>query len=882
MSAGGLTLAFLAGCGGGGGAASPLANGDAGGIGALTLGSAHVEVDTDSGKVKITNLTEDPNARARNALYTGGAVSIETADLVVDNSTIGRRVVSVRLRNHTNEVIGATNGFRLVLQNLATGNQPGQDIRPGLTAGTLAGNGSSGATDGIALNANVQPTAVAAYGPNAILFGEATRVRLLRNGTVSTLRNGIGNVGGIVYLVDPTGRNEFAVYTERTNHRVQVINLSSGSVSTFAGTGVAGDVVGAPNVTQFNTPIGLALEPPTATGGALLVVDSVNNKVKRLPYIWTGGAPVAQTTSTRYSSVPGHSVAVSSTGSVAVSDPAGHRVRIFAGGGSNPTTIGTGSPGATVGLGNAAQFGTPTALAYIGETVYVHNQTSNYVQYITPVSGGATIQPSNWIVGYALGDSFGGFADGVGSSARLSSTTSGMASFGGNLVVADTGNFRIRDISSPGGRVDFGLPATFSATERVLLMNASGEMPSTAVFGGATPFVTVSNPVAARGTLDVPPLEFQVPSDVTRFSFTLQVEADTTNYTSADGVINASGPGNGSPNNFVRRILASSPMVLDGIRGSATAGLVTSLSYDNAGNLFWSEFNTVRRLDAKSGRVTTIAGLRDLNGNTDGSGETARFTDIRDIAVSGDGLRIFVVQNNHVIRQIFRAGQNPERRDNYFVSTAGGLAGSSGFVYGEGGTARLTSPLRVATNADGSIVFVAEDSSTIRTITRTGQGYAANEFSHSAVVTTISGLPPSDLDWSGGDTMVYNVLESGQPRIVAVTFGSWAYTFVTSPGTQDQDQSATSYQPTHVAVDTKGQITFVSNGSASNSRRVIRRVISPLSQTAYTLAGGGFSPSDATGDRISISADRIAVAPNGDVAYASPNGIHVVTRIIRR
>lgn len=814
-------------------------------------------------------------------MYTGGAVTIDTADLVVDTSTIGRRVVSVRLRNHTNEAIGPVGGFRVVLQNLAGGNLPGQDIRPGVVAGSIAGTGLAGSVDGIARSATVQPTAVAAFGPGSVAFGEATRVRLLRNGTVSTLRNGVGNVGGIVYLIDPSGRNEFAVFTERTNHRVQIINLSSGSLSTFSGSGVAGDAIGTPAATQFNTPIGLAVESSTPTGGALLVMDSGNNKVKRLPFTWNGGAPVPQTTSTRYSSVPGHAVAVSPSGSVAISDPAGHRVRIFPGGGSNSVTLGTGTAGTTVGLGNTAQFSAPTGLAYIGETAYVHSPTGNYVQYITPVPGGVPIQPSNWLVGYALGDGNSGFADGPGTSARLSNTAQGLASFGGNLFVADTGNFRIRDITSPGGRVDFGLPASFTSDEPVSLASKTGDLPPSGVFQQPHPFVTIPDAIPARGTLDLPPFEFTVPASVTRFSFTLQIEADTTNPVTPDGVINASAPGPGSPNSFVRNLIPFSPFPSDGPRGRASLGGVAGISFDAGGNMFWADTTTVRRMDAGTGRVQTIAGSLTSSGTVDGIGPVARFSFLRDLSISADGRNIYVVQANHVVRLIRLIDRDPADPGSWQVVTIGGVAGTSGNVYGNGDVARLNTPTSVVTNDDGSILYVSEGSPSIRRIVRNGTGTTSADFFHTTFLNT--GQPSvGDLGWSGGPYFAYIVTVSGEPRIVGIDLNNFSSTVAVAFGANDTDQPVAAFGVQNIALDPQGQLTFVSRSDASSGQFKLRRKLSVTSTTAYTLVGGGAALGDTTADRVDMAGGTFGIAPNGDIAYANSKGIFLVTRIIRR
>ncbi len=73
------------------------------------------------------------------------------------------------------------------------------------------------------------------------------------------------------------GSNGVLFVSEAAGHRVRRIALD-GTVTTLAGTGLPGGSDGSGNTATFNTPDGISMEPD----GNLLVVDSVNNAVRRI------------------------------------------------------------------------------------------------------------------------------------------------------------------------------------------------------------------------------------------------------------------------------------------------------------------------------------------------------------------------------------------------------------------------------------------------------------------------------------------------------------------------------------------------------------------------------------------------------------------------
>jgi hypothetical protein len=117
-------------------------------------------------------------------------------------------------------------------------------------------------------------------------------------------------------------------------------------------------------------------------------------------------------------------------------------------------------------------------------------------------------------------------------------------------------------------------------------------------------------------------------------------------------------------NNTIRKIVASTGVVTtlagnpglrgsgDGTKSTATFNLPDSITTDGV-NLYVSDTynDTIRKIVISTGIVTTIAGYAGASGNTDGSGTSARFS--YPWGITTDGTSIYVVDNwNNSIRKI--------------------------------------------------------------------------------------------------------------------------------------------------------------------------------------------------------------------------------------
>lgn len=182
------------------------------------------------------------------------------------------------------------------------------------------------------------------------------------------------------------------IVADRGNNRIKMIT-PAGEVSVIAGTGVAGTLDGAANVAQFRNP---------------------------------------------------YKVGIDKDDNIYVADNGNHRVRKIAAGTGIVTTIAGSSAGFLDGVGTAARFNGPIAIATdLNGNVYVADNNNHAVRKIAP--GG--------LVTTIGGNGTTGYSDGVWPNVRFANP-SGVAVDGeGNVLVADRKNNRIRKITVSTGVV---------------------------------------------------------------------------------------------------------------------------------------------------------------------------------------------------------------------------------------------------------------------------------------------------------------------------------------------------------------------------------------------------------------------------------------------
>jgi len=393
------------------------------------------------------------------------------------------------------------------------------------------------------------------------------------------------------------------------------------------------------------------------------------------------------------------------------------------------------SSGSADGTGWAARFGFPGGVrADSGANVYVSDGYYNTIRRVTPAGVVTTI------AGVA-GQS--GSTDGPAATALFNGPGGVAIDSSGNLYVADDGNYTIRKIS--GGTV-----STLAGTAGI-----QGEKDG---LGANAQFYDPQN---------------------------LAVD-------SAGNIYVADGKGN-----VIRKVTPGGNVTT--FAGSGTAGSIdgqgiaaefddpTGIAVDASGNVYVADFgNDTIRMISPAGAVTTLAGLAQSSGSTDGAGQGARFDGPAGVAVDGFGNVYVADSNNDTIRRVSPGG---------YVTTIAGAAGAQGAVDGLQGDARFDTPGDVAVD-DAGVVYIADSlNSTIRrlvpaavvapSITSEPASLVVNEGASAPFSVGVSGTAPFTYQWyfngaaiSGATDPTYTVEDAQQSEA-----GSYTVSVSNSAGT---------------------------------------------------------------------------------------------------
>jgi streptogramin lyase len=296
-----------------------------------------------------------------------------------------------------------------------------------------------------------------------------------------------------------------------------------------------------------------------------------------------------------------HGLAVDAKGNVYVSDRGNHAIRIVAANGDIRTLAGNGKDGNADGIGAAASFKQPIAVA-VDKTgsVYVADRDNHVIRLIDPSGKVAVV----------AGTGTKGFANGPSSSAQFNEPYGvALSPDEKTLYVADYLNHAIRAIDLAGRQV-----TTLAGNGTAGFANGTGDK---AQFN--QPYNVKAD---ANGRLYVP--------DQNNHAIR-RVDPDGTVSTVA---------GNGQSG------------FADGKPSDARFNNPTGLGVAANGTVYVADRNNHRiRAISPAGDITTIAG-DGAAGQQDGPGPTAKFNRPIDLVLTTDGALVVSEENNHRLRKI--------------------------------------------------------------------------------------------------------------------------------------------------------------------------------------------------------------------------------------
>jgi sugar lactone lactonase YvrE len=311
---------------------------------------------------------------------------------------------------------------------------------------TFAGNATGGYADGLGAAAQFSyPIGIASDARGNIYVSDSFNNRIRKiasDGTVTTVA-GNGTAEGPAANAEFYGPQGLAVdgqgnifVADFGNNVIREIS-TTGTVTVFAGNGIAGYVDGAATVAEFNGPAGLAFDKQ----GNLYVADNNNNMIRK---ITTTGAVsrvagtktpgyvngTVNTTTGVYTSFRSpNGLVVDASGNIFVADLGNSAIRQITSAGVVTTIAG--------GPGQTSLLGSPGALAM--------DASGNL--FITDESG-RVVELNSAKVLYPLAGTtnVAGFADGTGTAAQFNTPQGICVDASGNIFVADFNNNRIRKV----------------------------------------------------------------------------------------------------------------------------------------------------------------------------------------------------------------------------------------------------------------------------------------------------------------------------------------------------------------------------------------------------------------------------------------------------
>jgi sugar lactone lactonase YvrE len=486
------------------------------------------------------------------------------------------------------------------------------------------------------------------------------------------------------------------------------------AVTTLAGfAGNYGSADGTGTNAQFYGPAGLAADGL----GSIYVADYFNQTIRKVTAAGvvstlaglTGsfGSADGTNSAARFWNPAGVAVSGTNNVTVYVADAGNGTIRTLTPSGAanwvSSTLAGSASTGnADATTGSAARFYWPAGAAVDSAgNAYVADTQNGTIRKVTTAAAVSTLAGS-------AGNC--GSADGTGTNARFYGPEGIALDSAGMLYVADTVNATIRKIT-PGGTVS-------------TLAGTAGS------YG------------VADGTGSA--AQFYEPQGLALDSGGNVYVADTWNHTirriTPGGVVStlAGFPGNSGCTDGTGSNVGTNTARFNG---------PAAIAVDQATNVYVADYfnHTIRKI-TPAGLVSTLAGLAGVWGSADGTNDAARFYLPAGIALDS-ATNIYVLDSgNHTIRKVAPVGTN------WVVSTIAGVADVSGSSDGLGTNAQFDYPAGLAVDSTGSLYVADTGNNTLRqgawittgppNITSQPQDQTVNQGASATFTVTAIGSPP--------------------------------------------------------------------------------------------------------------------------------------------
>lgn len=582
-----------------------------------------------------------------------------------------------------------------------------REISPTGVVTTLAGSGEFDEIDGAGAQASfVLPSGIAMAGDGTLYVADSATntIRVITPSGVVTTLTDLSLVSSQEYVDQPSGIavdvNNISLYvTNSSDNKVYKVRIADGVVSTFAGSGVKGDVDGAGSSAQFSWPAGVAVD----ANGNVYVADAGNNKIRKITSDGTVSTLAGSGVSGHDDGV-GTAATFSSPGGMAL---AGNVLYVIDGSSIRCVSLDNGvvstwAGSATEPSGSAdgtraeAKFSGPEGIAVDASgTVYVADTRNQAIRKIVPngsdilvstLAGSvpvcrdgeapcgasslavaadgmiyaatgsqiSAITPAGEVSRLA-GSDVSGCMDGVGVDASFSRLADMAIGLDGFIYAADMFNSSIRKISPEGTvtTVDvFGRDSCYSpitallgvpmgvavGADGTIYVADSSDHTILKVINGAVEILAGSIGVTGNQDGMGAAASFSSPSDI--------VMGVDGNLYVADG-LNAR-IRKVTPTGVVTTLAGSAPGYADGAGAAADFGFLQGIAVDAAGNLFVADTNNnlIRKV-TPAGRVTTVAGTFGKMGTTLGK-LPATLANPLDVAVDGAG-RLLITSGNAIV-----------------------------------------------------------------------------------------------------------------------------------------------------------------------------------------------------------------------------------------